>query len=218
MGLACTDEKPPAPKTSPASPSNAGDAPSISAEFDPKTDAVLLTFAGERGQFVDTSKLEEVPEEARGLVRVAFLSDERKAPSGKIWVTNLESPDAEGRFSLKLLPRDDFELAALGLGRASKVELPEGLEAPKELAATGDVIIYKTEWCGVCKKVQSYLKQKGVPFVARDIEKDRSAASELRAKAAKAGVPTGSVPIIDVRGKLMVGFDRKKLDALLAEK
>ena len=79
----------------------------------------------------------------------------------------------------------------------------------------GEVVLYKTSWCGVCKKVESYFDRKGVQYVAKDIEKDREAAAELQAKAAKAGVATGSVPIIDVGGELIVGFDRGRLEKLL---
>ena len=61
----------------------------------------------------------------------------------------------------------------------------------------------------------AYLDRKGIPYVARDVETDVGAASELRAKADRAGVATGSVPIIDVRGTLMVGFDRDRLESLL---
>ena len=81
--------------------------------------------------------------------------------------------------------------------------------------AHGDVIVYKTAWCGVCKQVERYLKKKGVPYTAKDIEKDRAAATELQAKAAAQKVKTGSVPIIDVKGTLVVGFDRKRLEAML---
>ena len=34
----------------------------------------VLTYAGERGEFADTNKPADVPEEARGLVRVTLLS------------------------------------------------------------------------------------------------------------------------------------------------
>ncbi|HEY8378130.1 MAG TPA: glutaredoxin family protein, partial [Nannocystis sp.] len=71
------------------------------------------------------------------------------------------------------------------------------------------------EWCGVCKQVQAYLDRKGVKYVAKDIEKDPAAAGELQAKAKEKGIKTGSVPVIDVRGELMVGFNRARLEQLL---
>src|SRR5690606_28799909 len=123
-----------------------------------------------------------VPEEARGLVRVKLLSGDA-APPGKVWVTNLRSPDPEGRYALSTVPREMFEELALGQGLSSKVELPEGLEPPEQVAAPGGVVVYKTAWCGVCKKLEAYLERKGVKYEAKDIEADPKAAAELRAKA-----------------------------------
>lgn len=209
----CGKEKPPAPKVASrgASPSQ-GAAPT---HYQPDKDPAVLTYAGERGKFMDTEKLDEIPKEAKGLVRVNFLESDHRAAPGQVWVVNLQEASPEG-FRLRAIPRKDFELAALGTGRRSQVKLPDGLELPKVVASEG-VIIYKTVWCGVCTKVQQYLKQKGVKFVAKDIEKDPKAAAELRAKAKKAGVSTGSVPVIDVNGTLMVGFDKARLDRLLAK-
>lgn len=216
--FACKAEKPPAPKPERSPGAAAKDAPQGTQNWDPAQEPAILTFAGERGRFVDTAKLAEIPNEARGLVRVALLDDQKRPPAGKVWVANLNQSQEGGLYALELIQRGDFELFALGMGRSSKVALPEGLEPPKQIAPGEKVIVYKTAWCGVCNKVQSYLKQKGVAFVAKDIEKDKSAAAELQAKAQKAGVATGSVPIIDVSGQLMVGFDRRRLDEMLANR
>jgi hypothetical protein len=54
-----------------------------------------------------------------------------------------------------------------------------------------------------------------VPFAYKDIENDPAAARELQTKAARMGIPTDRVPILDVRGRLLLGFDRARLDALL---
>lgn len=210
--VSCGREKPPAPRAKPAAATKASQ-PQF---YLPDTMPALLTFAGERGTFKDTSKLEDIPEGAKGLVRIAFLDQGQRAPAGKIWVANLRQKGEQG-YALSTIPREDFELAALGQGLRSQVELPEGLELPKVVASQG-VVVYKTVWCGVCTKLQQYLKQKGVEFVAKDIEKDKAAAAELAAKAKKAGISLGSVPVIDVRGEMMVGFDRSKLDRLLAAK
>ena len=83
------------------------------------------------------------------------------------------------------------------------------------MSFSDEIVVYKTAWCGVCSKLTAYLDKKGVEYVAKDIEKDRDAAAELQAKAKEKGVPTGSVPVIDVGGELMVGFDRARLEELL---
>lgn len=224
IGLApgCDDEKPPAPPKAPASASADAaaaadsDAAAATAEafFDTSAAAAVVTYAGDRGQFADTSKLDTIPDEAKGLVRVKLLEGEA-APPGTVWVTNLRTPEPDGRFRLRPVAREMFEELALGQGRSSTVDLPEGLEPPEQVPAAQGVIVYKTAWCGVCKKVESYLKRKGVAYEAKDIEKDRQAAAELQAKAKAQGVRTGSVPVLDVGGQLIVGFDRARLEALL---
>ncbi|MGH1340567.1 MAG: glutaredoxin family protein [Nannocystales bacterium] len=208
---ACEPETPP---TAADAPPSAEDAPT-SASFEPGKTPAVLTFAAERGSFTDSSKVEDVPEGSRGLVRVSLLEGP-KPPPGQVWVANLKS-SADASVELSTVARGMFEELALGQGLSSEVSLPEGLEPPPQVAAnTGEVIVYKTAWCGVCKKVQSYLDRKGVKYVSKDIEKDRAAAAELQGKAAKAGIGTGSVPVIDVGGELMVGFDRGRLEKLLA--
>lgn len=218
----CAPEKPPAPDR-PATPvaaasadatQDGAEAPLLPAE---PTDCVL-TYAGDKGQFADTNKPTEVPEDARGLVRVTLL-DGPEPPPGKVWAVNLRTSEATGGWRLTTVDRGLFEELALGQGRASAVQnipdLPPGLEPPPAAPAGEDVVVYKTDWCGVCKQLTAYLDRKGVKYVAKDIEKDPAAAAEMRAKADKKGVKTGSVPIVDVRGELMVGFDRARLEKLL---
>lgn len=209
----CEDERPPAPPPAAAGPP-AAQATQAEAFFEPGAAPAVLTFAGDRGVFADASTVDAVPEEARGLVRVTVLEGE-PPPPGTVWVANLRTPEPDGRFRLRTVPRELFEELALGEGRASAVELPPGLSPPEHVAASKGVVVYKTAWCGVCKKVEGYLKRKGVPYEAKDIEKDPEAAAELQAKAAAQGVRTGSVPVIDVDGQLIVGFDRARLEKLL---
>jgi len=208
---ACEPQTPPQPSDA----SEAADAASTPAvTFEPGVTEAVLTYPAERGAFADSADVADVPEPSRGMVRVSLLQGP-KPPPGTVWVANLETPPP---ITLSTVPRDMFEELALGQGLASSVDvdLPEGIEPPQVAANAGEVVVYKTAWCGVCKKVQSYLDRKGIEYIAKDIEKDAAAAAELRAKASQAGVRTGSVPVIDVGGELMVGFDRGRLEKLLA--
>jgi len=90
-----------------------------------------------------------------------------------------------------------------------------GFAAPPVAARTSDVVLYSTAWCPYCKQAREYFRKKGVGFVERDLEKDEGAVQELGQKAAAAGVKPQGVPVIDVRGKLILGFDRAQLDAAL---
>ncbi len=212
--LACEPETPPRPETPAAGPGSPAAGAEASARYDPAA-AAVLTFAGERGSFADAKAADAIPEASRGLVRVTLL-DGPPPPPGMVWVGNFRTPAEGGAVELTVVPRDAFEELALGQGLSSTFELPAGLAPPDNVAtATGGVIVYKTAWCGVCKKLESYLEKKGVEFESKDIEKDPEAAAELQAKAAAGGVRTGSVPIIDVKGELLVGFDRARLESLL---
>lgn len=209
---ACSPERPPSAEDRPRDRAEPAEAESLS--LDALADQFVLTYAGERGEFADCKTIAEVPEGARGLVGVNLLG--QRPPPGEVWVTNLLEPDGEGHYPLKTVPREQFEEIVLGSGRSSEFTLPEGLELPELPAGLdGPIIVYKTSWCGVCKQLESYLDRKGVEYVAKDIEQDRAAAAEMAAKAKKAGVPTGSVPMIDVGGELLRGFDRARLEQLL---
>ncbi|MCA9690217.1 MAG: glutaredoxin family protein [Myxococcales bacterium] len=215
LALACGPEKPPAPDADkPAAAASAEGEAEGPPALRKDNERVILTFAGERGAFQDTSKIDDIPEEARGLVRVTLLDGPRPAGDG-VWVANLRAPAEDGSYPLQTVARAMFEELAVGEGRSSAVTLPPGLEPPEKKPREADVIVYKTEWCGVCKKLIAYLDRKGVPYVAKDVEKDSGAAAELQAKAGEQGIKTGSVPVIDVRGELMVGFNRARLEQLL---
>jgi mycoredoxin len=103
--------------------------------------------------------------------------------------------------------------------------LPEEAEPADSDAGAGHasaggapvVILYGTPWCGACKAARQYLSSKHIPFAYKDIENDASAARELQQKASRLGIPADRVPILDVRGRLMVGFDKTRLEALLGD-
>jgi hypothetical protein len=56
-----------------------------------------------------------------------------------------------------------------------------------------------------------------VKFVLHDIEKDSSAQREMQAKLAKAGARGGSIPVLDVRGRILIGFDARAVDEALGQ-
>lgn len=213
--IACGQERPPAPVARDVAGA-AGQAGTHAARLNLEEDSFSLTYAGERGEFKDTKDPTQVPDRARGLVRVTLL-DGRRAPAGMSYVVNLDGANDTGGYALETIPVDMFEELALGRGLSSAVVLPGDLSAPPAAPPAEDVVVYKTDWCGVCKKLTAYLDKRGIPYVARDIEKDVGAAAELKAKADKAGVPTGSVPVVDVEGTLMVGFDRERLERMLTK-
>jgi len=68
------------------------------------------------------------------------------------------------------------------------------------------VLIYSTNTCVFCKKAKEFFKEHKVEFTEIDVGKDIKAAKEMVAKSGQMGVP-----VIDVNGKIIVGFDKPAL-------
>lgn len=80
-----------------------------------------------------------------------------------------------------------------------------------EPAARADVVLYCTPWCPDCRRVRNYLRENGIDYLEVDITRDRAAAQRVRGWAN--GYET--TPTIDVRGTILVGYDRLKLAKML---
>jgi glutaredoxin len=74
------------------------------------------------------------------------------------------------------------------------------------------VIIYSTTWCAFCKTEAQWLEHLGIPYVKKDIEEDKAAYEELMGKID--GNFMG-VPVTDVAGDVILGFDRPKIQNAL---
>ena len=61
----------------------------------------------------------------------------------------------------------------------------------------------------------AYFKKRGITFIEKDIEKDPEAAEEMNGKLRRAGLRGGSIPVLDVRGKIMVGFEPHTVEEAL---
>lgn len=234
LWIACGPERPPQPEDGPpkAAESTAGPA-AKGGELDPTivdgapghdlriTPAdleagALLTYPGPKGEFFDTETLDEVPEGSRGFVKVV-LAKGPKPPPAKVWVANFEKSQPSP-WPLLAVERDLYEEYALGRGNTSQADLaslPEGLAPPEAAPPPEKIVVYKTSWCGVCKKLQAYLDRKGTDYELKDVEKDPGAAAELKAFAAPKGGWSGSVPVIRIGDEMMVGFDRARLEKML---
>jgi glutaredoxin len=70
------------------------------------------------------------------------------------------------------------------------------------------VVIYGAEWCEVCHVAASYLARQRIPFVMRNVEEDVGARRDMKSALASAGLQdVRSLPIIDVRGTVVRGFE-----------
>ena len=73
------------------------------------------------------------------------------------------------------------------------------------------VSVYSTPTCVYCSKVKDYLREHQVGFVDYDISRDERKADEMIHKSRQM-----AVPVIDFNGTVVVGFDKSRLDQLIA--
>jgi glutaredoxin-like YruB-family protein len=71
------------------------------------------------------------------------------------------------------------------------------------------VIVYTAEWCTWCHKVVEFLKENNVEFEEKNVA-DQAKAKEAIEKSGQAGIP-----VVDIDGEIVVGFNEKKLKELL---
>lgn len=180
---------------------------------------VQFTWIDERGEFHVEQRATGVPEASREIVRVRELGGE-PLPSDNVFIADLRALGADGAYPVRTMSRQEFE--DIAVSRRSKTSAVLSATPPSASGSgppeTGrpTVIIYGASWCGPCHQAADYLKQKGVAYVLKDIEKEEGAQREMQAKLAKAGRAGGSIPVIDVRGRLLVGFDPRAVDRALA--
>lgn len=74
-----------------------------------------------------------------------------------------------------------------------------------------DVVMYCTPWCPDCKQARAYLDERNIRYVVVDISRDRAAAQRVRAWASG----NETTPTFKIKGTIIVGFDKQKLDEVL---
>ena len=75
-----------------------------------------------------------------------------------------------------------------------------------------DIRIFTSPTCGYCHKAKAFLSQRGLQFTEYDVSRNRAAAEEVRQLTGQMGVP-----VISVDGEVVIGFNRPRLEQLLAQ-
>ena len=70
--------------------------------------------------------------------------------------------------------------------------------------------IYTTPTCAFCKQAKEYFKSKGLEYAEYDVSKDIKKQKEMIEKTGQFGVP-----VIDINGQVVIGFDKVKINQLL---
>lgn len=72
-------------------------------------------------------------------------------------------------------------------------------------------IIYTTPTCQFCKHVEAYLDDKGYKYEKIDVQSDQAKAQEMIDKSGQMGVP-----VTEIKGEIIIGWDKPKFEALFA--
>jgi len=72
------------------------------------------------------------------------------------------------------------------------------------------VKVYSTTVCPWCAKTKEFLKEHNIQFEDVNVAEDDEARNEMMEKSGQLGVP-----VIDIEGKIVVGFDKHKIAELL---
>ena len=72
------------------------------------------------------------------------------------------------------------------------------------------VKIYSTSMCPYCTTLKEFLKERGVEFEEIDVSQDEKAMKEMVEKTGQMGVP-----VMEIDGEIVIGFDREKIIKLL---
>jgi glutaredoxin len=176
----------------------------------------LFSYYGEDGKLHDAPSIERIPAGAR---RQVLVRDLGRTPAELqtdryLYLADLRGPIGEEGLATSVVSRYQFEAQ-------DDPHMPLPGEPSEETASDGGrelrVIVYGTSWCGACKAARDFLRGHHIPFIEKDIEKDQAAENELARKAKRAGLKLGGVPVLDVAGQLVMGYDPGTLSRLWAK-
>ena len=76
-----------------------------------------------------------------------------------------------------------------------------------------EVKVYSTPTCPWCVKAKDFLREHGISFKDLDVSSDEKARNEMLKKSGQMGVP-----VLDISGEIIVGFDVERIKSALGIK
>jgi len=205
--VACSDRKVERPDQGPPIEEIDLDGLQVAADDD---DVVFQYIDPASGKPVAVTDVEEIPEGQRENVMVLYSGERRgRLPARALALVDLTAPGDDGRFPVRLVNRWEFTPAGL------KSREGEGAQAAP---GTDRVVLYTAPGCGHCDRARKWFQEKGIAFEEKDIHSDPGAVAEIAALGKAQGLPESylsSVPLINVKGKTLVGFDPRQVEAAL---
>jgi glutaredoxin len=194
-------------------------------ELRDETRNLLLTWVDEKGDFRVVQRIDEVPAERREQVRVV-VTDQIAGTGTLVYVADLRKKQPNGTYPVRTLTRAQWDEVGASRRQARIEALAPSARpptpAPSASSTTGQTtrvvaIVYGASWCRPCHDAARYLKGLGVTVVQKDVDSDQLAQGEMQEKLRRAGYPpTASIPVIDVGGRLLVGYSPDALGQAVA--
>ncbi|MGH7157549.1 MAG: glutaredoxin family protein [Candidatus Saccharimonadales bacterium] len=75
------------------------------------------------------------------------------------------------------------------------------------------IIVYGAEWCAFCHTAKEYFDKLGVKYEYRNVEEKPEWGKEAVDKSKQFGIP-----VLDMDGEIIIGFDKPKIDSALEKK
>jgi len=72
------------------------------------------------------------------------------------------------------------------------------------------VLVYSTPTCPYCIRTKQFLRDNNIVFEDIDVSVNQTAAEEIVRKSGQMGVP-----VLDIDGQIIVGFDKERIKAAL---
>lgn len=90
--------------------------------------------------------------------------------------------------------------------------MPTKAPAKKETKSTSKakVIVYSTPTCPYCHAAKEFLQENNIEFEDVDVSKNQDRAQEMIEKSGQMGVP-----VLDINGTIIVGYDREQIKKAL---
>lgn len=193
-------------------------------ELKDDTPNLLLTWIDEKGDFHVVTKPGDVPEKARDAVRVVVTT--RPDGTGKqFYVADLTKKNPDGTYPVKTMSRSEWDEKGASRRQARLEALAPPSATPPASAASSappvgsappqrkiSAIVYGADWCKPCHDAARYLRQKGVAVTEKNVESSEAIQQEMDKKLERAKMGGASIPVIDIMGRLMVGYSPTALD------
>lgn len=194
------------------------------AEFvvrDGNADLVFQYFAEASLRTAQT--VADIPEAARTNVVVLSKAFQKgDLPADQVIVANLTTPQDDGTYPYRLVSRYEGGLPSDSRATTAALSGGSSKDGPgtKPAGAGDEVLLFTTEWCPHCRTARKWLTSNGISFSQFDVEKDANARAMLQKLGKDQGIPEHmltSVPILSVKGKLILGFNEAEVRRLLSQ-